>query len=128
MLYLKFLDSLIEKGVAGASRDYGDSSPPKLKGALDGFNACRGLQPPELHDLLATARKRVKEAILKDAPSETYLELRCYEAEVEWVCNCLSVALITLGRDPIVPPTASATMLANTIFDTIHAPTSDGKA
>jgi tRNA(Ile2) C34 agmatinyltransferase TiaS len=30
---------------------------------------------------------------------------RCYEAEVEWVANCLSVLYLN-GREPIIRPTA----------------------
>lgn len=118
MLYNKFLGAIIDKGLAAATADYADS-PNRLKGATEGFTACRGLQPPQLHELLATARERASHAQLYNAPIDTYWELRCFEAEVEWVCNCISVALISLGKEPIVPPTARAAMLANTILGTI---------
>lgn len=115
MLYEKFLEAVIEKGIAGATSDY-EKSPNKLKGAIEGFNACRGLQPPQLHDLLATARKRAHDAMMFQEPLDYYWELRCYEAEVEWVCNCISVALISLGKEPIVPPTARAAILAASLL------------
>jgi hypothetical protein len=114
MLYDKFLSAIIDKGLAAAIVDYADS-PNRLKGATEGFTACRGLQPPQLHELLSKARERASHAQLYNAPIDTYWELRCFEAEVEWVCNCISVALLTLGQEPIVQPTVRAALLVNEI-------------
>ena len=108
--YEDLLTQVIDRGIKAASESYKDS-PNKLKGSVDGFNACRGLAPQALVALLQQARTRANHSMNFEEPIDLYWELRCYEAEVEWVCNCVSVALMNEGLPTIVPPTARATIL-----------------
>lgn len=115
MNYDEFLTAVIERGIKGAKLDY-EKKPSKLKGAVDGFTACRGKDPAMLKELLRRARQYTNGAKVsrrtKDAvTSDRYWEIRCFELEVEWVCNCVSVLLMNNGgdgKDVIVPPTARA--------------------
>ena len=63
---------------------------------------------------MATAQSRAKcnRGVLVD----DYWKIRCYEAEVEWVANCISFALVNEGQKPIIEPTVRAAMLVNTIY------------
>lgn len=105
-----FLTRVIDDGIEAARRDY-VFSPDKLKGAVAGFEACRGKAPAELAELLAESRRNQAAAYF-DSTLAHYWELTCYAAEVEWVCNVLSAALMNGGGDPIVPVTARGMMKA----------------
>jgi hypothetical protein len=119
MTYAKLLHEIIERGIEGAKKDYAEK-PNKLEGAVAGFEACRQRTPEQLHDLLKRAEGATWQARQSHYDGklsiDEYWKLRCYEAEVEWVCNCISVALANQGEKPIIPPTARALMLVNTIF------------
>jgi hypothetical protein len=111
MDYEQYLTRIVDEGIAAAKTDYTkESDKDRLKGSVEGFEACRGKSPAELKTLLVTASERVKQAYLDEA--ENYFEIRCYEAEVEWVCNCVSAILMHEGQPVIVPPTARGVMKA----------------
>ena len=103
--YQHFLDRVIGDGIAAARQSYA-GQPDHPAGSLEGFEACRGKNPPELALLLEEARKVAAEAHLRGAPD--YWKVRCREAEIEWTCNCVSAALANEGKPPIIPPTARA--------------------
>src|SRR5271157_148132 len=103
MNYLTFLDAVIERGLEAARRDYATKAD-KLAGSIAGFEACRNKTPGELRELLATAGQAT-EAARRNRVAD-YWRIRCYEAEIEWVCNCVSVLLHSQGLDTIIPPTA----------------------
>lgn len=105
MDYTELLDRIIDDGIKAAREDYA-GDPMKLEGATKGFEACRGKTPQELMELLAQAAADRRKAMIEEA--EDYWRVRCYEAEVEWVCNCVSVILMAAGEPVIVPPTAQA--------------------
>ena len=109
MTHMDFLDAVIERGIAAARRDYARPDQRlKLEGSLAGFEACRGLDPAQLAALLGEARRATLEAYREDR--QDYWRVRCREAEIEWVANCLSFMLLQAGLPVIVPPTARAAM------------------
>jgi hypothetical protein len=89
MDYEAFLNRVIDDGIAAARADYADDTL-KREGALAGFKACRGKSPAELLALLKEARRATAHAFRSQASD--YWRVRCYEAEVEWVCNCVGAA------------------------------------
>jgi hypothetical protein len=103
--YKDFLNRIIDDGVDAAKADYRDR-PDKLRGAVDGFRACREKTPLELGALLQCARMSTD--VARRGLPHLYWQLRCYENEVEWVCNCVSVVLLDKQLPTIVPPTVRA--------------------
>ena len=118
MTYEEFLDRIINDGIAAAKADYKrPAQKAQLEGSIAGFEACREKGPSDLALLLGkaqanthTAFRRVNEREISD---EEYWKIRCFEAEVEWTCNCVS-ALTLSGSPwpPIVTPTARGVMKA----------------
>ena len=98
MQHGEFLARIIDDGIEAAQRDYADS-PDKLTGAVAGFEACRGMSPLELISVLSFAALETQQAF-KDK-SEDYWRIRCFELEVEWVCNCVSAALVNSDVGPL---------------------------
>lgn len=109
MEYDEFLERIVDDGKKAAEESYA-KSPSKLRGALAGFEECRGKTPQELAVVLLEARRRTHEARLTEAAD--YWEIRCFEAEVEWVCNCVSAMMVNSGMAPIVNPTARGVIKA----------------
>lgn len=105
MNYGEFLDRIIDDGIDAARMDYRDRLD-KLRGAVDGFNACRKKNPQELRLLLEDARTATE--VARRGLYHLYWGLRCYENEIEWVCNCVSVLLFDKQLPTIVPPTVRA--------------------
>lgn len=101
------LAEVIRRGIEAADQDYA-KYPEKRRGAIAGFNACRGKTPEQLAKLLESARATTHRYYAEQVPTTIYWEARCFEAEVEWVANCLSVVLQNEGLPVIVPPTARA--------------------
>ena len=92
MTYDDVLTEIIDGGIMGARHDYAKATHRyQLLGAVDGFEACRGKWPQELFSLLKAANERWEKA--RQDHAEDYFYHRCYAAEVEWVCNCLSVMI-----------------------------------
>lgn len=132
MDYDTFLHKLINVGIQAAREDYGGDEgaelhgrqvrpaskenhrPDKLAGSIDGFEACRGKQPHEIAELMIEARKKLQEAFIRVSEKEIsdgeYWRVRCREAEIDWVANCVSVVLVNQGLPPIAPPTARAAL------------------
>jgi hypothetical protein len=115
MDYLTALDAVIARGIEAARRDYKDSAH-KRDGAVAGFNACRGKTPVELEKLreeasAATTAARNKQ-LDDDFKAQDYWKTRCYEAEIEWVCNCVAAILFNQKQPSPFPrhvgPTARA--------------------
>jgi hypothetical protein len=113
MDYLEFLTRVIDDGIAGARKDY-EKHPAKLAGAVAGFEACRGRVPADLFELLVEARKR-RVAACASGNTLAHGMVRCFEAEVAWVCNVVSAVLMNERRPVIVAPTARGFMKAATI-------------
>ena len=104
MTYDALLDRIIADGVAACERDYA-ADTEKREGAVAGFEVCRGKAPAELARILKNARDRTFAARLSDKRAG-YWRIRCFESEVEWVCNVVSAALQNQGLPTIVVPTA----------------------
>lgn len=115
-----FLTRIIDDGIEAAEKDYGRDKGPYTESMLDGskagFKACRDKTPYELKTVLNEARARTQEHLKKvmqtlnedEEALRTYWHNRCFELEVEWVCNCVSALLMQLGEPVIVPPTVRA--------------------
>src|SRR3974390_2587639 len=111
MDYHTFLARVIDDGIAAAKRDY--SRPDqlqKLEGSIAGFEACRDLQPRDLRDELESSRVTTQDTYVNMRAN--YWRDRCYEAEVEWVCNVVSAMLMSAGLPTIVTPTARGAIKA----------------
>ncbi|MBN2421169.1 hypothetical protein JXB27_02725 [Candidatus Woesearchaeota archaeon] len=100
--YEQFLDKVIVDGIAAVKIDYAKDSL-KLEGALAGFNVCRHKNTKQLADILANAHSNTETAFNERA--KDYWKIRCYESEIEWVCNCLSAVMQNQGMKPIITPT-----------------------
>jgi hypothetical protein len=122
MNYREFLQKVIDDGVDAAKWDYrGPDQARKLAGSIAGFEACRRKVPIELAELYAEAQKKRYEASLgllsKKVTNDDYWAARCYELEVEWVCNVVSAMQKNEGQQQaILRPTARAVMKAAEIL------------
>lgn len=115
MDFFEFLTAVIEKGITAARRDYTrPDQEQKLNGSIAGFEACRGKNPLELKDLLDAAGISVSDAYRGDDKAQ-YWWYRCYQAEVEWVCNVISAALYNQGLPVIITPTCRGMITASEI-------------
>jgi hypothetical protein len=113
----EFIEKVIEKGIEAAKADYTkpeDSN--RLKGSIEGFEACRGKNTIELKQLLIEARKESNSLSFKDNKIEEYWRFNSKAAEIEWVCNCVSAVLVNEGFEPLIPITCNAVLLANKIL------------
>ena len=122
MDYFTALDAVIRRGITAARESYKDA-PHKLEGSVAGFRACQNKIPEELDRILTQAHQKTVDARHKSndgiITSSEYWKTRCYEAEVEWVCNCVSVMLLNQGvKSPFpkhIGPTARAAILVSKI-------------
>lgn len=109
--YSEFLESVVNSGIEGAKADYcKPEDKDRLDGSIEGFEACRGKSPAELLSLLEVARKATMDAF--HGQVSNYWRIRSREAEVEWVCNVVSAALVNVGAIPIIQPTVRGVMQA----------------
>lgn len=114
----KFLDDVIANGIEAAREDYRDY-PIRLRGAIAGFEACRGKNPMELRELLKKSSREAMEEYdraTSGGGGEAYWEKRCFEGEVEWVCNVVSSVLVQNELPMIVPPTCRGMMMAQKVL------------
>lgn len=112
MLYIHFLERVIEEGIAAAKQDYTRANQEEmLKGAIEGFEACREKKPSELAVLLMQARKERERS-----RDDSHWRLRCKELEIEWVSNVVSAALMNQKEPVIIAPTARGVMQAAKIL------------
>lgn len=121
MAYDTFLAQVITEGIAACEKDYAkDTQTEKREGAIAGFEVCRGKSPVELGRILANARARLHDASreLAGPRRDGYWRIRCFEAEVEWVCNVVSAALMNNGEPVIIQPTARGVLKAAAILGT----------
>lgn len=104
MNYNDYLNGVIDGGIEGAKRSYSNPNnsnhPMMLEGAIAGFEACRGKSPEELGVLLGEAGKNTTRAMLEDLPD--YWRHRCFHAEIEWVCNCVSATQSAVSSTQLV--------------------------
>jgi len=105
--YEQLLDRVIDDGITAARADYANK-PDHLRGSVDGFEACRGKTPDQLIDLWQAAGRAGSRWMSMDTSIEDTNYYRCYQLEVEWCLNVLSVGL----PKPLLSwlPTARAAM------------------
>lgn len=122
MNYEQFLNRVVDEGREAARLDY--KSGDKLAGSQAGFDACRGKSVADLAALLDTANRATTDARRREAAD--YWWFRCYELEVEWVCNCVSAMLHNQKLPTIVPPTCRGMMKAAEVIGIDGADASAG--
>lgn len=104
MNYQEFLTRVVDDGIAAAKRDYvREDQKNRLEGSIAGFESCRSKLPSELSTLLSEARESTR--LARAVKGEDYWRIRCFESEVEWVCNVVSSMLRNQGLQQIVIPT-----------------------
>lgn len=108
----EFIDRVIEDGIVSLLNT--TTNERKQQGGVAGFNACRDKSPPELLDVLSAARLSVSQAYAEQ--DKDYWWYRFYEAQVEWVCNCVSAVLMNQGLPILVQPTARGVLNAQRIL------------
>lgn len=114
----EFLTRVIDDGIEAATRDYdGENHRQKREGSIAGFEACRGLEPNSLRELLRRASEQTSNARVFDR--QKYWWYRCFELEVEWVCNVVSAALMNSGEPVIITPTARGIIQAAKILGVV---------
>jgi hypothetical protein len=116
MNHAEFVNRLVDDGIASVRSDSRlTRKPRRLAGAVDGFEACRGKSPEELLVLLGQAN-RDADAHHGARDVESYWAARYYTLQVEFVCNCVSAAMLNQGLRPIIAPTARGMMQAAKIL------------
>jgi len=117
MDYESFLEKIINDGIAAAKEDYDDPRDKlRLEGSIEGFEACRGKTPEEIRKVFEKATLDTFHAMESvhngEISHDEYWKIRCREAEVEWVANCVSAILVNSGKPALFVhlPTARAVL------------------
>jgi hypothetical protein len=116
MTYSAFLHRVVRTGIEAAKRDYARDEA-KREGAIAGFSECEGKTPSELKALLERSRMATRSYSRRQDDAQGYWRIRCYEAEVEWVCNVVSAMLMNEGKETIITPTARGVLHAAKILE-----------
>jgi hypothetical protein len=123
MDYTEFLTRVVDEGIEAATSDYTkESDKQNLEGSIAGFNACRNKSPEELIEVWNEASKKMNEAFGEQ--KDNYWYFRCFQLEVEWVCNVVSAMLMNEGHTtPLLSwlPTANGAMKAASIVGVAEA-------
>jgi len=118
MNYTEFLTRIIDEGIEAAKADYTkESDKQNLEGSIAGFNACRDKSPEELVKVWQKASDDMNNAF--NEQKDNYWWFRCFQLEVEWVCNVVSAMLMNQGQTtPLLSwlPTANGAMKAASII------------
>ncbi len=109
-----FIDRVCADGIAAARAGYarGDQAD-ELKGSIEGFELCQGIEhAAHLLEALHQANARALEALADEAAD--YRRWSCRFAEIEWVCDVVSAALVVHGLPSLGPlwPTAPGVLEA----------------
>ena len=105
----EFLEIIINDGIESVKKCYSKPEDDhKLKGSIDGFEACRNKNPLELRGLFEKTCKERMGAFDHD----NYWRIAYKNLQVEWVCNCVSAILLNQKLPVIIPPTARGVMRA----------------
>lgn len=110
---MQVLEHVINDGLEAVKDSYKEGSN-KLKGSIAGFESCRNKTVQELEQLLNEASQMVYNARLIE--HEDYWFWRCKQAEIEWVCNVISVILLNEKLPIITAPTARGVLKAAEIL------------
>lgn len=115
MTYEEFLARIIKDGLAEVQEAYKDQ-PNKLKGCINGFKACEDCDPEELAEVLKRAQAQRSWAYTSN-DHDKYWRARMQEAQIEFVCNCVSAMLMNEKKPVIINPTARGLMKAAEIIN-----------
>lgn len=112
-----FMQEVIRRGLDACQESY-KNNEMKRNGAVAGFEACRVDSLDELREVLRKAREQKQGKFEQD----DHWYYRCYEAEVEWVCNVVSSLFYLLNSDlKLVTPTARGVMMASEVCDALKS-------
>lgn len=116
MDYKGLVNAICDDGETEVSRTYTrPEQQEKREGCLRGFQEARmTVGAADLKALLDTAIHDREAARLHDSPH--YWFWRCREAQIEWVTNVVSAALMTIQQPVIIQPTARGLMKAADIL------------
>jgi len=111
----QLIKRICDDGIEAVKLDYArPDQDDKRRGSIAGFEACRGLTPNGLAELLNAAHDATEDARHREAAD--YWWFRCHELEVEWTCNVMSAALANMGLPVIIQPTCRGAMKAAEIL------------
>lgn len=123
MEYNEFLNLTISDGMNAARCNYDEAKDAnKLSGALAGFEACRDKEPEELREIYTETISYINNA-RRDHDLQAYWYFRCYQLEVEWVCNVVS-GLILLTNASLEKNPFEKELLFDVVLP--YQPTSNG--
>lgn len=111
------LAQIIDAGKTSANESYG-GKPEKeqhLRGAMDGFEACRGKDSDGLLALLKKAYRSANDSVMKQEADVWYWKARY--AEIEWTCNVMSAVLDANRLPVIIHPTVRGVRAAQHILN-----------
>jgi len=114
-----YIDEIITRGIEAARNDYTASdllTKAKLEGSIEGFEACRNKEPHEILNIFEKARRESGRLHVEEPDINLYWKSSCKAAEIEWVANCISAALVNQGLPPLIPPTVRGMMQAARIL------------
>ena len=115
--YQDFLRKIVEDATEVVKRDYNlPSQKHELEGALAGLKACLDKSPPQLAVLHSRACRALGNAF-HNTDIRRYYRIACFRAEVEWVCNVVSAALVNMDQPAIIQPTMRGLMKAAEIVN-----------
>lgn len=109
------LEEIIRQGIEAVKQDY-EENTDQYNGSIAGFEACQNKSPEELLSLLNKSREDTQKAFRRYPITEGYWFIRCFELEVEWVCNVLSAILMNNNYPVIIMPTYRGVMQAAKII------------
>lgn len=125
MKYHDFIETVIERGITAAKQSYVrvDSTQVvvdkcKLVGSIAGFEACKNKLPQELLVLWVRATDKMNEVAAQKVARDVYLYWRCYQAEIEYVCDVVSAMLVNSGKRALLKgfPTIQGVNMARKIL------------
>lgn len=119
MQYHDFLNKVIDEGIEAATNDYIEEKYKlHLEGSIAGFEACRNKTPSELLEIWEECQEYILKVPGNRKDMDKYWWFKCYQLEVEWVCNVISVVLIYEGKPPILSwlPTFNGMLKAASII------------
>lgn len=103
MEYNEFLKRVIDEGINAVKSDYTkEHDKYRLEGSIAGFEACRNKTPEELLIVWKESQEYVQKSYIDRNEPEKYWWFRCYQLEVEWVCNVVSAMLYNQDCKPIL--------------------------
>lgn len=118
--YNQLLDRVITEGITEVREAYADSKEHhKRDGAIEGFEACRGRTPADLVALWTEAESNCRGLSANNV--QGYWKQRYKALQIEWVCNVISVGLVSSGQPPLLGhlPTARGAMKYASIIGVI---------